>query len=244
MLLESERHSARDLEEWRRLERYDAALSHAPELHRFTEKAHAEIERFHASGPCVAFVSWGKDSTVVAHLAVQHGIPLVWSRIEPFANPDSLNVRDAFLTQHPTAEYIEARIDCPGTEAGHGDECECLVENLRRAIGSDYFSTRHLSGVRAEESGLRRMRMIWYGETSKHACAPIGWWRAHHVFAYLHKHNLPVHPAYAMSMGGTFDRRKLRVDDLGGDRGTSMGRRQWEWHYYPEKMHELGYSRP
>lgn len=52
------------------------------------------------------------------------------------------------------------------------------------------------------------------------------------VFAYLHKHDLPVHPAYAMTMGGFYDRRWLRVSSLGGLRGADRGRAEWEQQYY------------
>jgi len=52
------------------------------------------------------------------------------------------------------------------------------------------------------------------------------------VFAYLNKHDLPIHPAYVMSFGGTLDRIRLRVDTLGLEAGTGKGRREWETHYY------------
>ena len=55
-------------------------------------------------------------------------------------------------------------------------------------------------------------------------------------FAYLAQHDLPVHPVYAMSMGGVIDRSKLRVASLRGRSGTGMGRREWEDLYYPEFM--------
>lgn len=235
-LIESPRHTQRDLKEWRRLEAYDVMLAGSAKLSRLETQARSAIAQFLAAGPCVAFVSWGKDSVVVAHMAVAHRVPLVWSRIEPFANPDCLLVRDAFLARYPEARYTEAQVECPGMSAGHGDECECLDRNLRQTIGTTYFASRHVSGVRAQESGVRRISIRSRGLVSKNACAPIGRWGAEHVFAYLHKHDLPIHPAYAMSFGGVLDRAKLRVDDIGGDRGRGLGRAEWEQRYYPEAV--------
>lgn len=72
------------------------------------------------------------------------------------------------------------------------------------------------------------------GLSSLHTCAPIGWWSDTDVFAWLAARDLPVHPAYACSMGGMLERRHLRVAGIGGDRGTGFGRREWERRYYPE----------
>ena len=62
------------------------------------------------------------------------------------------------------------------------------------------------------------------------------------MFAYLHRYELPVHPAYACSMGGTVPRERLRVAWLGLRHGTEYGRRELEWRYYREEMIAIGES--
>ncbi len=88
------------------------------------------------------------------------------------------------------------------------------------------------------------MRMSIHGISSLRTCAPIGWWTGGDVYAYLHQHGLPVHPAYACTMGGELDRDRVRVASLGGTRGTEFGRRQWEWAYYRDEIAVLFGGRP
>src|SRR5690606_35561412 len=58
-----------------------------------------------------------------------------------------------------------------------------------------------------------------------------GWGDAE-LWAYLKLHDLPIHPAYAMTMGGTLDRSRIRVHSFGGEDGAINGRLAWEDHYY------------
>ena len=101
----------------------------------------------------------------------------------------------------------------------------------RRTIGG-----RHLSAIRAEESAGRRARMRRWGLTSPNACAPIGNWRSADVFGYLAIHDLPIHPNYAMTAGGRWQREHLRVDELAGERGDQFGRAAWETEYYGDVL--------
>lgn len=178
-------------------------------------------------------VSWGKDSVVVAHLVrlFVPAVPLVWVRVRYVENPDCHAVRDAFLREYP-GPYDEIVVE-PGVNRSGGTSLLGFAE-ARRRHGDAY-----LSGVRAQESGDRKLRMMRSGTDTKNTCAPIGWWTALDVFAYIERHLLPVHPAYAMTMGGVLDRTKLRVSSLGGGRGTGMGRREWEMRYYAREMAEL-----
>jgi phosphoadenosine phosphosulfate reductase len=99
----------------------------------------------------------------------------------------------------------------------------------------DRWSVGRLMGLRAEESSRRRRRML-LGHTLGDSCCPIGMWMARDVFAYLYAHNLPVHPAYAMTFGGRLDRDRLRVSLLGGEEGSGFGREEWEQSYYREAI--------
>lgn len=180
--------------------------------------------------PGIVGVSWGKDSTVVAHLAAEH-LPLVWARADRRENPDCERVRDAFLAAHPTARYEEHtytwRAPLPG-EPGW-DATQPGQDALSDTIGH-LHGGRRITGVRAQESSKRRLSAATHGTATARSCRPILRWTHHDVFAYLHRHDLPVHPAYAMTYGGAIDRSRPRVHAL----GTVVGDRAWEKAYYGE----------
>lgn len=207
------------------------------------------IEAFAAKGPCYVGVSWGKDSTVVAHLAwrlaVERGVrlPLAWVRREPIDNPECYLVRDAFLARFPEVAEHEIRIDC-AYDPAH-PECWWVAGDPRRspdarpkqqgfARVAAMFGDRYVSGVRGAESGDRKKRMRSSGVATDRTCAPIGWWPTTDVFAYLRAYDLPVHPAYAMTMGGVYPRDRLRVGGIGSHHGRGHGRAEWEARYYPD----------
>ncbi len=241
MLVDSPRHHARDLTEWTLREREDELHCRTDAFVRLVERANRVLRDFDdLGGDCYVGVSWGKDSVVVADIVTRAcpSIPLVWVRVEPISNPDCLRVRDAFLKDRPRVTYREVVVACESNGAGGWRATGTLERGFAEAVRR--FGGRHISGVRGEESGTRKLRMRRWGETSEHTCAPIGWWTGADVFAYLYWRGLPVHPAYAMSQGGIWPRERLRVSSLGGKRGTGMGRRAWEWHYYRDEMRRLG----
>lgn len=233
-LIESTRHTAQDLVVWSRLSGYDRRIGDSKDLRKRTTSAMDDVARFLSHAAYVG-VSWGKDSVVVAHMArqIDSRIPLVWVRVEPIANPDCVLVRDRFLERYP-GEYLEIEEWCAKDRDGwHATgTLERGFAKAARAIGSE----RYLSGIRGEESGIRKLRGKLHGVATKNTCAPLIWWRHEHVFAYLARHALPIHPAYACSMDGALPRDRLRVASLGGQRGTGMGRTEWESRYYPEVM--------
>jgi phosphoadenosine phosphosulfate reductase len=245
MLIESPRISPADRAAWDRLERYDRALGASAALERDADKAREVIVRFAAAGPCYASTSWGKDSTVVAHLLATSGVrvPLVWVRVEPWENPDCHMARDAFLARHGhLVDYVE--ITHRSTAPRWWDEDAWAHTSARTsgggfAVAARRYGARHISGVRAEESKVRGMAMAQWGTEGPGSCRPIGWWKFHDVFAYLAAHDLPVHPAYAQSRGGVMDRKWLRVSSLGGVRGSGHGRQEWEQHYYGREIAAL-----
>lgn len=221
MLIVSPRHTRRDLDRWAELEREDAVRARHPRLATLASMARVELARFR---PDYVGVSWGKDSVVLAHLArqVDSAWPLVWVRAEGVENPDCVLVRDAFLAQWPGV-YDEISV-APGPDGK--TSAPGFAEAARR------YGPRYASGVRADESGSRRLRARAHGCSTETTCAPLSWWTAAHVFAYLHLHGLPVHPAYACLGGHTWERHRLRVGAVGGERGRGHGRAEWERRYY------------
>lgn len=227
-------HRPEDLAHWDRLAARDAFV-HGRRLDRQIAKAQADLRAFFADDPRgYVGVSWGKDSTVVAHLTVTSGVaaPLMWIREARVYNPHSPLVRDAFLARFPHA-YAEIETTPTVRTDGTTTNADGWAEANRR------FGDRHVSGIRGAESRARKLRMKGHGVSTRRTCAPIGWWSADDVFGYLARFDLPVHPVYAMSRGGLYSRERLRVDCLADVAGTEFGRLEWELDYYPEEMAAL-----
>lgn len=242
-LIASTRYTKRDLEQWDRDVRLDKLVAESTDWDRVERLAMDEIEKF---GADYVSTSWGKDSTVVAHLAWKmrqagwDAAPLVWIRVDPIANPDCHLVRDEFLSRFPM-DYHEIGIDCwhdpDGRVRARGTLEQGIAECRKR------WGPRYVGGVRAEESSSRKVRMKAFGLSAPEACAPIGWWPTDRVFAYLYHYDLPVHPTYACNQGGLWERNRLRVGSLGTGRGRGRGRLEWELLYYGREMHQWGFRR-
>lgn len=227
---------ARDLAQWELDAQQDPIVAET-NLHRNrVATARRELEAFaRLPGGGYCGVSWGKDSVCVAHMVCELAsaggpvVPLVWVVVQPIDNPYCPMVRDEFLRRypgHPYEEIIAPRGRRRASEEG-------FAEAARR------HGDRHVSGVRARESSARMKRCKRWGHSTERTCAPLSWWTGDDVFAYLYNHDLPVHPAYAMSLGGSIPRDRLRVSSLGGERGSGLGRTEWEETYYPDKMREI-----
>jgi len=239
MLVDSPRISPEDRTVWNERHEADNALAKSRKMAELEERALLAILGFLARGPAYAGVSWGKDSVVLAHL-VWRCAPetlVAWFPAGKIENPDCAAIRDEFLSRFPVRYCeIEAAPTSDITLAFFGhDGAQKEFERVSRQLGQ-----RYLSGVRSEESATRKRRMMQHGESTENTCAPIGWWPTDYVFAYLAKYDLPTHPVYAMTLGGTYDRNMLRVGTLGGYRGTGNGRREHERHYYRDEMIALG----
>lgn len=238
MLIDSPRLTEADRKVWARYEYFDARLARSPRLAEMEDEARATIEQFAATGPCIASISWGKDSVVVAHLVatstVADRVPLMFARARHWETPEVDQVRDTFLAAYPHVTYEEReyvfRVPMRGEEGEGTLSQDALTEVLPR---------RYISGVRAEESRIRRISILHRGEITKNTCRPIGRWRSTDVFAYLHKYDLPIHPVYAMSMGGAWQRDWLRVHALGfaprlSPAWGAMDLHAWEQAYYAD----------
>lgn len=228
-LIASHRHTRADLEHWRKCEAMDDSYLArcGAALDRRSADAASAISRFADAGPCYVGTSWGKDSLVVAHLARESGLPTVWVRVDGVENPDCALVRDSFLARFPDVVYDEI---CATSGAAAGKRTSAIGFGVAASRHGD----RYVNGVRGEESSARAMSAAVHGVATARACRPILRWSSIEVYAYLRRHDLPIHPAYGCSMGGTLDRGRLRVGAIGGDRGTGHGRAEWERRYYPE----------
>ncbi len=240
MLVDSPRLTDADRAHWERLEHYDSVLAGDPRLDRLVDRAGRAIVEFTASGSCFGGISWGKDSVIIAHLITLFAphVPLIWARANRAESLECELVRDVFLAAHPGVRYEEHtytwrvplrgdpgwRAERPGEKTGQPRQ-DALGETLDPLYGG-----RRITGIRAAESGRRRMSARVHGLATGRSCRPILHWSAVDVFAYLHREGLPVHPAYAMSYGGQLDREWLRVHALRTEDGDEV----WERTYWPE----------
>jgi len=234
MLIPSHRHTAADLELWAAYEAADRV--HGANLDAKIEHALNVVRRF-AEQPCYAGVSWGKDSVVLAHLIAISGmqIPCVWFRVEPICNPDCARVANEFLQRWQLQYGVITRV-CEHDQ--NGWHATGTLESAAQEA-EQRWGIRRILGIRADESGVRRLTCLRNGEDSVNSCRPLAWWTAQDVMGYLARFDLPTHPVYAMLGGGRYDRWWLRVASLGGRRGDGMGRAEWEREYYGDVLRRL-----
>ena len=224
MLIDSPRLSDADRDTWRQWSAMDSrmATAMAGRLDRLTETARQVIEDFTAAGPCYLSCSWGKDSVLILHLLVTSPaaarVPTVYvthdaASADRAENPDCAEVREAFFAQF-------------GPLPGGYQELTGRVAGRRSTLAQDMGTSRRITGLRAAESDQREMSRRRHGAATGESCRPIIAWTDQELWAYTARHDLPVHPAYAMTYGGQLDRSRLRVHSFGGQQG---GLRRWQW---------------
>lgn len=228
MLIASPRHARSDIKRWQELESADFAHGATRSMEKKIEQSIGEIRKFAKAGQFYISVSGGKDSAVLSMLAEMAAVsvPRIHIHARRFANPDNQSV----LCRFPCLRTIPIEYPDRATEA---DKDRAFFAAL-----SD-CGQRYASGIRGEESGGRKIRMRAHGCSTANTCAPIGWWKSMDVFGFLAMYGGPVHPAYAMLGGDRWNREHIRVDEIGGERGTQFGRREWEQEYYPDVANQL-----
>lgn len=238
MLIPCDRHRPEDLRLWSELNRADHVRAKDPRLDRLVTKSIQEIRRFASAKRCYVSVSGGKDSTVLWHLAWRTGLllPVRFLATEPLVDPYCRDVLAELQRRWPMDFREHINHAWRDTEGMHASGTfEAGLRAIRKETGTD----RYILGLRAEESGIRKMSMRHLGLSTVNACRPLGWWTVADVFAYMALHDLPVHPNYAMLGGGRWIREHLRVAFLTLRHGEQFGRREWEAEYYPDILRRV-----
>jgi phosphoadenosine phosphosulfate reductase len=163
--------------------------------------------------------------------------PLCWIRVEPVKSPECVLVRDVFLRRFPKCDYHETEVVCEKDEDGW-HATGTLEKGIK--ILDERFGPRTILGIRAEESSHRFLSIASSGCNTKNKSRPCGSLTEKDVFGLLSMHDLPIHPAYAMTGGGRWPREHLRVASLGGKRGQGFGRLEWEREYYADELRRIG----
>lgn len=236
MIIMSWRFRPGDMRHWNEMLVVDSANAKTDAYRRRVDEARSLIADFcarHSPEEYYIGLSYGKDSITVAHM---------FRQIEPRAqiisvhnvdtrNPDIPAVHAALgeMLEH---DYTGILYDYANADASYFDAAgrpvkwHRVLDELARTKGI------HVTGIRRDESSAREKRYRAYGVETPNSFAPLANMSARDVFSYLYENDLPIHPAYAMTDGGRWDKYRLRVSGIGHLEGTGMGRREWERLYY------------
>jgi phosphoadenosine phosphosulfate reductase len=228
VLIITPRHTPEDLKLWAEYEEIDSII----------KVSQAKIDRSIAvikgwlstHKPCYIGTSWGKDSVVMLHLFCLTGLkaPVVYVRYTDRDNPDCELVRDDFLKKYDI-DSLEEVFEYAKT---HNTGAHW------RSVAQKYGQYR-ITGIRNDESGIRRMIYRMYGEESKNSCRPLSLWTNKEIFAYIEQQGLPLAPMYGYLGGGRWPREHLRTHSLAGETGDNFGRTEWEREYYPDILAKI-----
>jgi 3'-phosphoadenosine 5'-phosphosulfate sulfotransferase (PAPS reductase)/FAD synthetase len=231
LLIVTDRHTPEDLQLYNSLYRPIDCFTRIPQ--RKVDESFEVLESWvNEHDDAVAYTSWGKDSVVLMHMIATIGwqIPCVYVKTER-ANPDCDLVRDKFFTWYPYLSdfYHEEtfRYDEVAANDGHW-----------KAVAAKHGQHR-ITGIRKDESGIRRMVWGKFGMASDLSCRPLSLWTNSEIFAYIEQHDLPLNPVYGYLGGGRWDRKHIRTHSLVGTSGDNRGRTEWEREFYPDRVNKI-----
>lgn len=241
-LLVNHRHRPEDLAHWRQREIADHLNYRLREMASREQRVFDCLRRFIAAGRCYLACSFGKDSLTIAHLLWRLGkewaparlVPIYRVHMPGIETPGTDEVEAVFLERFPLL-YQRVTVEHDPRWVRQRDRMEeALILGIARC--RELAGTpRWIGGLRAVESAQRAFSMR-RGGIHGPQCSPLASWRPEDIFAYLARHDLPVHPNYAMTGGGFWERDHLRVCMLGNHRGRQMGRLLWEEWYYGDVL--------
>lgn len=237
----------------------DAYLAHAQTrvFRRRVEQAREVLQRAADTGPLAVSVSWGKDSTALAHLSLETlgRVPLLhmsspyalpgWERVaEYFAARTDVHVLPASRTLR---EYIEwcKRIGLPHERTATAQSK--VVKEIKRDRGAEWAREHGIDvqvlGLRACESVIRKMLLrkrglLYQLADGQWRAQPLGWWETRDTWAYLYAHEVPYHPLYDCETHGQ-SRESLRNTGWLSTDGAETGRIAWLRHHYPDQYRLL-----
>ena len=242
MLIASHRHTPEDLTLWREYERADK-VTDINRLQRMEAEAVDCIQQFADAGPCYVSISGGKDSSVlwaIAHLANRQ-LQAWHLNTRPLGDPHIQDVLSELQRIYPMQLNVYENWCTYGADKQW--HATGTFERGMRDITEAAQTYRYICGVRADESGVRKISCRYHGKTTGVSCRPLAWWTAQDVYSYAAIRGVPLHPTYAMLGGGRWQRERLRVSFLGLQHGRGIGRDQWEREYYGDCLRMLDSGR-
>jgi len=222
-------------------------------MRRRVAEARAVLERASSLGRVSVSMSWGKDSVVAGHLALQYLPPPVtmmhiassyrlpgFERVQAyFAARSDLHIIEPRRTLQETIEWLrEVGLPHERTTA----QQRAVVKAIKKDVGTAWCIEHgfgvQVMGIRADESKARRAFLrakgaIYDARGIKAAC-PLAWWTAKDVWAYIVAYDLPYHPLYDCETHGQ-TRETLRNTGWLSTDGAEHGRIVWLREHYPEQ---------
>ncbi|MDX8378405.1 MAG: phosphoadenosine phosphosulfate reductase family protein [Mariprofundales bacterium] len=186
-------------------------------------------------------ISWGKDSVVLADMFYSLGYrpPNIYIRNTSREAEGHLLVRDEFIKSHPSIKYSEISYCYTDSDSTYYNNHGAPVKWYRILKSLDRKYSHHVTGIRYDESSKRKRRFDIFGLETVNTFAPFRWFTCQDIFAYLYQKDLPIHPNYAMSGGGRWDKYRIRVAAIGNKEGDGMGRGEWEKEYYQDIVNKI-----
>lgn len=188
-----------------------------PQFKKKVDQAKLIIKEALQIAPAYVAVSWGKDSVVLAHLAISiTNIPLIHVSSDERDLIDNYSeVESSFLLKFG---------------------CNYRKYNLKLKNASETFNQLSASlpnvaliGVRAEESSKRRIAirkngLIYnYKNTNKYRVFPLSWWSWKDIWSYIVVNDLPYLRSYDHHLNNGKDLSRTSVH-IGRRRGEEFGR--------------------
>lgn len=224
---------------------------------RRVEEACRVIEEAGAKGRVVVSTSWGKDSVVLAnlalrllgrvqllHIASSYRLPGYERVQEYFEARTDVHVIQPRMTLAETIEWLrEVGLPHERTKAQQA----AVVKKIKKDVGIEWCKAKgytvQMLGMRADENQrtrglLFRRRGLIYEARGITMAAPLGWWTARDVWAYIVANDLPWHPMYDMETHGV-TRETIRNAGWLSTDGAERGRITWLRHHYPEQYRML-----
>ena len=170
------------------------------------------------------------NQTTLPVAPVQQIVHRPWTAPQLFAGVGPAGVETCFYCGgscepiHPASEIVKKSFTGLDTVTLSQWVCTGCVESM-----DEKAAIVMLDGVK--RSGQKTRGYSWVITKDGRTAAD--------VMAYLARFNLPVHPAYGMLGSGRYDRERIRVATLGGERGGGAGRREWESEYYGDVLNRI-----
>lgn len=218
--------------------------------------AKREIEKVASNSPVVS-VSFGKDSSCLAHvaklvlgdismmhMACAHELPGGESVEEFFRGIGTLNELPPLNTLAESIEWLkEVGLPHERDKAAH----RAIVKERKKDRGIEWCNANGFEslclGMRADESKNRKRLFCARGPTYRiksgiTVCNPLAWWDSRDVWAYIVSNDIPWHPLYDAQVLG-FTRERLRNGGWLYTDGANKGWIQWLRKSYPEQYEKL-----
>lgn len=195
-----------------------------PQYKHKVERARAIVAEALKLGKAYVATSWGKDSTVLLHLAqsLKPDIPAIhWRTPKQELLDDYNRVIREYCDRFPTS-YQEIELPLETT----------IPTGVRESRIWEQYPVS-LVGVRAEENprlrgtSLRRYGAIHQLKQGYYRVWPLGWWHWRDVWAYVVANDLPYLSSYDHPASGDRDRsRSTNVMPFvgGGSKSQRLGR--------------------